>query len=164
MKVENKNLIITDPCYIAKDEDWGSDFDWEYNEIKIPDFSDFLWIPSGWGDGSPQVNEIDRDVDLDEYVDSLTSARDRGDEEEEQELLSIVNNIGEFGIDSGCMGVFDYDEAIKYNPDFLNELPDNCYCIIEDFSGTVDYITDLLGYNHIVLDPTDKEEPIIITD
>ena len=136
MKVENKNLIITDPCYIAKDEDWGSDFDWEYNEIKVPGFSDFLWIPSGWGDGSPQVNEIDRDVDLDEYVDNLTSARDRGDEEEEQELLSIVNNIGEFGIDSGCMG----------------------------FSGTVDYITDLLGYNHIVLDSTDKEEPIIITD
>ena len=29
MKVIGKDLIITDPCYIAKDEDWGESFNWE---------------------------------------------------------------------------------------------------------------------------------------
>lgn len=29
MKVIGKDLIITDPCYIAKDADWGESFNWE---------------------------------------------------------------------------------------------------------------------------------------
>ena len=41
MKVKGKDLIITDPCYIAKDADWGESFNWE--DYCIEPFSEYEW-------------------------------------------------------------------------------------------------------------------------
>jgi len=164
MKVENKTLIITDPSYIAKDENWGTEFDWDVNTITEPEITDYVWVSSGYGDGSPEVFELERDVCIDEYFEDLGKARKDMDDETENELLSIRNVIGEYGIDSGTMCVMILDEALSYNPDCLEDLPETCYCIIDDFTGTIESFTDCQGYNHFVLTPTNTREPLIVTD
>ena len=90
IEVNNRSLIITDPCYIAKDEDWGSSFDWDTDEIDSSlGFSDYLWVPSGYGDGSPDVFEIDRDINLYRYFDELAEARENNDDDSINELRSL---------------------------------------------------------------------------
>jgi len=165
IEVNNRSLIITDPCYIAKDEDWGSSFDWDTDEIDSSlGFSDYLWVPSGYGDGSPDVFEIDRDINLYRYFDELAEARENNDDDSINELRSLQSKIGGYCMDAGAMGVFYLDEVEKYNPSFFDEYSDFCYCIIEDFTGTIEDIEDSSGCYHFVLTPEDNLEPIIATD
>jgi len=165
MEVKNRSLIITDPCYVAKEEDWGSNFDWETNEIDPSlGFSDYLWVPSGYGDGSPVVFEIDRDINLYKYFNEVSKARNNNDDESLDELYSLRNDIDGYCMDAGCMCVFYLDEVEKYYPEFFDEYADHCYSIIENFTGTVTDIEDEEGCYHFVLTPEDNSEPLIVTD
>ena len=55
--VRNRSLVITDPCYIAKEEEWGKGeaFDWEESTINSSIFTDYIWDDTVGGDGSWRV-------------------------------------------------------------------------------------------------------------
>lgn len=152
--IEGKDLIITDPCYIAKDEDWGETFNWE--DYDIEPFTQYEWDRTGYGDGSPEVFSVPSSYNPFDYLEKMGE----GDEG----LLSLRENIGECGVDSGSFGVFILEEALSYNPDFLNELPEDCYCIIRNFTGDIYRARDKKGYTHFILKPEDPKVRPIITD
>ena len=158
MKVIGKDLIITDPCYIAKDADWGESFNWE--DYCIEPFSEYEWEDTGYGDGSPKVFSIPTYYNPDDFLEKMGEA----DDEELEELEDQKEYIGECGVDSGSFGVFLLDEALSYNPKFLDSLPKNCYCIIRNFTGTVYPAYDDEGYTHFILKPTNPITRPIITD
>ena len=153
MKVDNKDLIITDPCYIAKDEDWGEVFDWETFGIGDPCFSQYEWEDTGYGDGSPKIFSIPAYCDPSDYVERLRES----DED-------VREDIGECGVDSGTFGVFILKEALKYNPEFLNTLPKSCYCVIRGFTGVICSAYDEQGYTHVILKPENPKERPNLTD
>ena len=157
MKVIGKDLIITDPCYIAKDADWGESFNWE--DYCIEPFSEYEWEDTGYGDGSPKVFSIPTYYNPDDFLEKMGEA----DDEELEELEDQKEYIGECGVDSGSFGVFLLDEALSY-PKFLDSLPKNCYCIIRNFTGTVYSAYDDEGYTHFILKPTNPITRPIITD
>lgn len=158
MKVIGKDLIITDPCYIAKDADWGESFNWE--DYCIEPFSEYEWEDTGYGDGSPKVFSIPTYYNPDDFLERMGEA----DDEELKELEDQKEYIGECGVDSGSFGVFLLDEALNYNPKFLDSLPKICYCIIRNFTGTVYSAYDDEGYTHFILKPTNPITRPIITD
>ena len=155
IKVNNRSLIITDPCYISFNQDWGTDFDWETSSIKNTKFTDYIWEYSGYGDGSPLVYTVPRKYNPEDFIQML---------KDDEEIPYDIDDIGEFGMDSGCMGVFYLDETLKYHPDCLDSLPESCYVIIEDFTGTVKNVLDEEGYNHFILIPENESSPYIITE
>ena len=158
MKVIGKDLIITDPCYFAKDADWGESFNWE--DYCIEPFSEYEWEDTGYGDGSPKVFSIPSYYNPDDFLEKMGE----DDEETMDELLNLRTDIGECGVDSGSFGVFLLDEALEYNPNFMNTLPKNCYCIVRNFTGTVYSAYDNDGYTHFILKPTNPITRPIITD
>lgn len=158
MKVIGKDLIITDPCYIAKDADWGELFNWE--DYCIEPFSEYEWEDTGYEDGSPKVFSIPTYYNPDDFLEKMGEAYD----EELEELEDQKEYIGECGVDSGSFSVFLLDEALKYNPKFLDSLPKNCYCIVRNFTGTVYSAYDDEGYTHFILKPTNPITRPIITD
>ena len=158
MKVIGKDLIITDPCYIAKDADWGESFNWE--DYCIEPFSEYEWEDTGYGDGSPKVFSIPTYYNPDDFLEKMGEA----DDEELEELEDQKEYIGECGVDSGSFGVFLLDETLSYNPKFLDSLPKNCYCIIRNFTGTVYSAYDEDGYTHFIFKPSNPITRPIITD
>jgi len=158
MKVIGKDIIITDPCYIAKDEDWGESFNWE--DYCIEPFSEYEWEDTGYGDGSPKVFSIPTYYNPDDFLEKMGEA----DDEELEELEDQKEYIGECGVDSGSFGVFLLDEALNYNPKFLDSLSKSCYCIVRNFTGTIYSAYDDEGYTHFILKPTNPITRPIITD
>lgn len=152
MEVENKDLIITDPCYIALDKDWGEVFDYDDYYVEDPHFSQYEWEETGYGDGSPRVLQVPQHMTPKEFLEELIDS----DEEREE--------IGECGVDSGTFGVFILEEALKYNPEFLDKLPKTCYCIIKNFTGIVYKEFDSNEYVHFILKPDNLQEYSLITD
>lgn len=90
MKVENKTIIITDPCYIIPDD---RDSDWdrcEYGDhLERLGLNNFICRSTGYGDWSCTTYETDTDKIL-----------------------------GNFCADAGLVAVFVLDEVLKYNPNF----------------------------------------------
>jgi hypothetical protein len=160
--VRNRSLVITDPCYIAKEGEWGKGeaFDWEDSTINSSIFTDYIWDDTVGGDGSWRVFEVDKILGegglmnfVDDYAIALDNVEDHPGNEYYQKTLDKLEaqqkEIGTFSADSGCTGVFYLDEVLKYNPDFQSGLSNKCYTIIEDFAGRVIlYKTD--EYFHIL--------------
>lgn len=151
MIVKNKDLIITDPCYFAKRDDWGNSFDYDNYIISCPGFSQYEWEETGYGDGSPKLYNVPTNYDLSQFKVPANKWND-------------VELIGECGVDSGTFGVFLLDEVLKYNPEFIEKLPENCYSIINNFSGTVYPGYDDDGFTHYILRPDNPIVKPIITD
>lgn len=110
MKVENKDIIITDPCYIIKDD--GND-DW--NKCDYGDRMEALGIK----------NYITRST---EYGDWSCTTYD----------CDTLEPIGEFCADAGLVSVFLLDEVIEYNPDFDDHMTSNwTTTLIKNFTGDI---------------------------
>ena len=159
MNVIGKDLIITDPCYFAMDADWGETFNYDDYSIERS-FTEYEWESTGYGDGSPKVFSIPTYYNPETFLKKLTG----DDEGERDEVLDLMEIIGECGVDSGTFGVFLLEEALKYNPNFMNSLPGSCYCIIRNFSGSVHPTYDEEGNTHFILKPNNPIERTIITD
>lgn len=131
MKVEKgRRIIITDPCYFAKDSDWDSKFDFNKFRILSPEFSDYVWVNTGFGDGTGKVFTSESpksQYELEEIIIKLRNGED----------IEGFNSVGSFGVDSGTFGVFYYDEVLRYYPDFAIEIGSWCYTIIDDFEGVI---------------------------
>ena len=125
MKVVNKTIIITDPCYIIKDDNRD---DWkkcEYGEnMKKLGFHNYIVTPTKVGDWS------------------CTTFNSAGE------------SIGTFTADAGLVGVFELDEILKYNQAFIDLIPKKCYTVIGHFDGIIsvenkDYGVSITGDGNI---------------
>lgn len=146
IEVKEKDLIITDPCYIAKKEDWGKLFDYESYTIKSPEFTDYIWTYTGQGDGNWMItepSEILNRVEAEKFINGFSFAIKyfkNGDINSIIDLEKFMKKqtiLGRFSVDSGSFGVFYLDEVLKYNPNFLRDHGVWLYTIIEDFTGSV---------------------------
>lgn len=95
MKVENKTIIITDPCYIIKNDD-----DWDNCE-----YGDCMDVLEG----------------ITNYESSNTIYGDWGCTVYEGNIEQHSDNnkkLGKFCADAGMVAVLELDEVLKYNPDY----------------------------------------------
>ena len=75
----NGTIIITDPCYIAENKDWGNGFN--YNNMTISEevgFSDnYIWEDTGVGDGRWKVSKLKNILgllELEKFIDDIEEA------------------------------------------------------------------------------------------
>ena len=131
MIVDNRTLIITDPGYISLDNDWGNGFNFENLTVSVPEITDYIWVPTGFGDGTGIVFTSDKSFSQYELEETIINLR------KDPDNVKDFINLGEFGVDSGTFGVFFYDEILKYNPNFSMEIGSWCYTIVPNFSGVI---------------------------
>lgn len=153
----NGTIIITDPCYIAENKDWGNGFNYN-NMIGFSD--NYIWEDTGVGDGRWKVSKLKNTLgllELEKFIDDIEEAYynlyDNPSIENQINLEKLVNQretIGRYCVDSGTFGVFYLDEVLKYKPDFLVEHGDWCYTIIKDFIGDVNVYTDSREQKHFL--------------
>lgn len=110
IEFKNEDIVITDPCYIIKDEDWEkSSFG---SNLRIFGVTNYLTRDTLYGDWSCTVFNLDEDRKL----------------------------IGEFCADAGLVCVLSLRDAIeKINPNFEQWAKDHDWCvtIIRNFTGFV---------------------------
>lgn len=121
MKVENKDILITDPCYWIKDEDWG-----KLEEYDQDDFANLVGFEliagkSGIGDIDGEVVEID-----------ATSGE-------------TLRTIGKVACDAGIFAAAELDKVLAYNPDFNYETIQHCVTVVPRFTGELEGAYDDKG-------------------
>ena len=67
MIADNDTLIITDPCYLLREEDWnrfGDIFNYENGQdfLSSLNFGECIIADTGYGDWSNEVTNLDKDV------------------------------------------------------------------------------------------------------
>lgn len=137
MKVDGRSIIITDPCYIAKDEHWGEEFN--YDDLTISEtlgFSDYLVEDTGYGDGTWSVFMTGKR----EPLNRLTSIIEDSYQHEDISEVTIGDEIGKYSADAGMSCVLFLDEVEKYGPeDDLDILIERgCAVVIKNFVGDVE--------------------------
>ena len=163
MKVENKSVLIVDPCYFTDDEEWGGDFDYTTNEIINPNITDYIWDNTGFGDGSFEVLEVVGNVaskeELIDYIEDYEDASYNFFEDATRENLKKLDalqihqrKIGDFGVDSGTFGVFLYDEIKRNWTDFFRTHKSNkgIFSVINNFDGIIEVYEDERNQKHII--------------
>lgn len=125
MKVENKTIIITDPSYVIRN---NRPDEWEKckygDNMEKLGFHNYIITPTKVGDWS------------------CTTFNSAGE------------SIGTFTADTGLVGVFELDEILKYNQDFMDLIPKKCYTVIGHFDGIIsveeeDYGVSIVGDGNI---------------
>ena len=163
MKI-NGTIIITDPCYIAKDNDWDCNdtgFNWETSKINPAlGFTDYIWRETKVGDGRWKVSEMNRvmsQIELEKFVEDIEEAyynfyktSNIDNQIKLEELIGSRKTIGRFCVDSGTFGVFKLDEVLNYHPEFLSSYGEWCYTIVENFVGDVNFYEDSNNLIHIL--------------
>lgn len=158
MKVENKTIIITDPCYIINE-----------HEDKKPKWKDYPEL----AEISPRTKFSDytpeQTIAYKEYSKAYDEFKAKYDDwskcsyGENMEVLGITNYIcrdtiygdwscttyntdtgeklGKFCADAGLVAVFELDEVLKYNPDFSQWIKTHNWCVtvIENFTGNINF-------------------------
>lgn len=121
MVVENDTLIITDPCYLMKDEDWEHFLSLELTSKPIGldnylrqyhNFGEVIGADTGYGDWDNEVQE------------TKTGAV-----------------LGEFTADAGMVIVCTASDLTNYGYDreeFLDLVERGCIAVIPNFTGTVE--------------------------
>lgn len=128
--IGKRSIIITDPCCFVKDEDWGSGFDLDNYTINVPEFSDYVWKSTGFGDGKGKVYLSDKpysQYELEEIIIDFRKSKPHQD----------FRDLGSFCVDSGTFGAFFYDEVLEYYPNFALDVGSWCYTVIPDFNGAI---------------------------
>ena len=160
----NGTIVITDPCYFAKDQDWDrEDGGFDYTNYGIEEglgFTNFIWSDTGYGDGSWKVSELNTilgTMELEKFVEDIEEAYygffKESNVANQIRLEGLVNQrttIGRYCVDSGTFGVFYLDEVLNYCPNFLVEYGDWCYTIVRDFVGDIDLYEDSRNQKHIL--------------
>lgn len=158
MKVENKTIIITDPCYIINE-----------HEDKKPKWKDYPELAeilprTKFSDYTPEQT-----IAYKEYSKAYDEFNAKYDDwskcsyGENMEALGITNYIcrdtiygdwscttyntdteeklGKFCADAGLVAVFELDEVLKYNPDFSQWIKTHNWCVtvIENFTGNINF-------------------------
>lgn len=155
MKEFDGTIIITDPCYVSKDSDWGESFDYGNNIIDDSNFRDYIWEATGTGDGMWPVLKLNKtlgQIELENHIKKVTDLISKyqakstnSNFEKLQKEFEKETVFGDFCVDSGSFGIFYLDDVLKYNPSFLADFGDWCYCIIPDFKGIVEVDPAITG-------------------
>lgn len=163
----NSTIIITDPCYIVKDNDWDKCGD----HMERLGLTNYICEDTIYGDwtcftykgSEPNEETINNwndiylkffyDCNSQEYRDNPGKRKELYDNfiKNKQDFLGKYC-YGEFCADAGMVGVFDLDEVRKYNPDIDEWIASHKWCVtvIPDFDGEVEYQIDDNGDAHIV--------------
>lgn len=146
----NGALVITDPCYFAKDGDWGESFDYDNMVIENEEFSDYLMEDTGIGDGTWDVYELNYRAKITKLSDLL----ERIYEDDEYEDKLIGGSIGQFSADAGISGVFYLSEVLQYNPEFAKDIDrlksNGCLIVIDNFNGEIEPFFDNSEQLHFI--------------
>ena len=156
MKVENKTIIITDPCYLipqSKLSDWDNCNYGEYMEVL--GINNYECRNTIYGDWSCMVyeGELDKNMTYKEwdklYFGFFKEYNKQTDQDkkaliydnfvkQKQEFMDKNNVLGEFCADAGMVGVFELEEVLKYNPEFnYHEESPHTTTVIPNFTGEV---------------------------
>jgi len=102
------DIIITDPCYIIKD----NTNDWELcqygKEMQLLGLKNWITNSTLYGDWSCTTYNADTE-----------------------------DPLGQFCADAGLVGVFLLDEVLKYNKDYKKEIDQYAVTLLKDFNGIV---------------------------
>lgn len=131
------NVIITDPCYVVKDEDWVK---CEYGErLDKLGFTNYISESTIYGDWSCTTFAMP--------IEDLKDVIDNPDSIEGKEYSAI----GNFCADAGMVCVLSMSEVIKYNPEFPKwiETHPRCVTMVPGFDGVIDYYVDSNKEAHI---------------
>lgn len=163
-KVENKNIVITDPCYLdnvmnKKDETeklknyWhkflGGNFcdsvDDCSDRLKKFKFTENICCSTLYGDWSCTTYNVKRDPREINTIEDLEQFEKIEDWREKY-------SIGKFCADAGMVCVVDSDELKEFNPHFFEWacFHQHCVTFIHEFTGTIG-VTDI--------DPHEKDYP-----
>jgi hypothetical protein len=144
IKVENKNIIITDPCYLDNvmnkkdktkelDEYWheflgNMDSDDYSPRLQRFGFTDNICCGTGYGDWSCTTFRVGFDPTEIKEMEDLEKI-------DEDQLI----NIGSFCADAGMVCVVDAEELKKFNPNFFEWAFSHRHCVtaIYDFTGRI---------------------------
>lgn len=135
-------IIITDPCYIIKDDS----NDWEKcnygRNMKVLGLSHCICEYTIYGDWSCTTYEITENPY--KVIEDLVK-------DPKTDCEVNCSYLGSFCADAGMVAVFDLDEVRKYNPDIDEWIASHVWCVttISNFDGDVKYYTDQEGYAHI---------------
>lgn len=160
------DIIITDPCYIIKDDsdDWDK-CGWG-ESMGVLGFTTYISESTLYGDWSCSTWSTPRkdvEAQLEEF-NTLGRARwelmkQYGEDSVQAKIydnkiadVSLnVEKIGYFCADTGMVAVFLLDEVLKYNPDFDYHINREwTTTLIKDFDGEVNYYVDNEGDAHII--------------
>lgn len=124
VEFNNVDIIITDPCYLIRDDDWREKLDNDLND-------DFDLSPLGI------TNYCCKETLYGDW--SCT-------------MFDVSNNkaIGSFCADAGLVGVFNLQEMLKYNKEEIERFLEKsswCYTIIKGFTGTAQIATKVVDNN-----------------
>ncbi len=159
MKFKGK-LIITDPCYITKDQDWDDPYELTLSSNGVTAISE----NTGIGDGTWQAYRTDRDPwevtkEIQEWIDN-NSAEGRTDsfyDKLESKIQSYAKeNLGKFCADAGMSCVAELESLKAYNPEAEEFINEHGWCVAElpDFDGDVYstrvYFPGSYGYEQLV--------------
>ena len=152
--VENKTLVITDPCYMTDDCD---DFETAYSPLICRstiygDWSCFVFRGNEEDaeEGLELWNEVQRGIfdDLNKqgynYKGALGKMYDLA-----KKTFIKEHCFGEFCADAGMVAVYDMDNLPEDKKQFCKDYP-WCACVIENYTGPVSYIIDDNDQAHIV--------------
>lgn len=130
------DIIITDPCYIVKEENWEkSDFG---ENMDVIGFTSWLSRSTRYGDWSCTTFKHDIS-NIEEYLEGL-----------EEDGRLVGEEIGTFCADAGMVGVFLADEVLEYNPEFKAKLSFWGLTYIKDFEGDVDFYVTNSNTVHVI--------------
>lgn len=161
----NGTIIITDPCYVVKKDDWEKSYhgrkmnifgisnyitestligDWNcivYETKQNPNYVIKIIVKANkyyYDNCENDINEIELDHLYNKYMHSVSECAD--------------NELGIFCADSGLVSVFYLDDILKYNPDFSKWADEHDWCVteIQDFNGNIEYVIDSNGDAHII--------------
>ena len=122
------SIIITDPCYICKDEDWDKimfDDDLGYIGFKTSIKEDTIygdWSCTTFNSGKADPKEM-----RNKYL---------------NENCETPSRYGEFCVDAGQVCVVYVTDVMKYNPEFFTKYGQWCYTIIPNFDGEIEYCVE----------------------
>lgn len=132
MRFRKEKIIITDPCYLIREEN-------KYQDRKISEYGtrldklgiiDFMVSDTGIGDGIWGVYTTSLDLSY------IKDCLEKSDEDSGimDDLLKESKKVGSYAADSGQTCVVVGDEIMKYNPDFFAINP-TCFTELRNDSG-----------------------------
>lgn len=157
-----ESVLITDPCYFIKGEDWKCMCDIMANNAEV---QEFLLNKLGINGFSVGTKYGDWVCDL--YKVKLNEALPYLLKRDYSSFYSsFEESEGRFCADSGCVCVVSLNDAKKYNESLVQKVVEDgkIGAIVKDFSGVAKFLdvkgkTNAWTCRHIILEPKSEDAP-----